>query len=302
MGIKSTLVVPSIVASGTGGGGSVKTDTLLSITTAPSGTFEAGSKYYNSTTKKIYTATSANTWENATESDPEFGTYYTYNNQTYVWDGNSLELFELEDYQPKLVSGENIKTVNGNTLLGSGDLAIKTYQSYPANWPTTTTFSAFLNAINSDNTATAGMAYMGDLKCSGLPSELPNNANVEAIVEIMNSTTNSKAIHVTITSGTTSPYRWEYTYWNNGSNVSGWKGFLPMPQYLWYKGNVGTTITIADTSNASLVLVYKNGVLLEPPTEDSDSDLEINDYSISGTTLTLASALNADDKITIAIF
>ncbi len=32
--------------------------------------------------------------------------------------------WEEEDYQPKLVSGTNIKTVNGNSLLGSGDLTV----------------------------------------------------------------------------------------------------------------------------------------------------------------------------------
>ena len=77
---------------------------------------------------------------------------------------------------------------------------------------------------------------------------------------------------------------------------------LPIPQYTWYTGNTGTSITIVDTSNANLVLVYKNGLLLQPPTEDSDSDAIINDYSISGTTLTLTSELIAADKITVAIF
>lgn len=77
---------------------------------------------------------------------------------------------------------------------------------------------------------------------------------------------------------------------------------LPIPQYTWYTGNTGTSITIVDTSNANLVLVYKNGLLLQPPTEDSDSDVIINDYSINGTTLTLTSELLASDKITVAVF
>lgn len=64
------------------------------------------------------------------------------------------------------------------------------------------------------------------------------------------------------------------------------------PTITWYKNNTGTTVTIADTSEAALVKVYKNGLLLEP-TED---------YSISGTTLTLTSALIATDKITTEVF
>lgn len=64
------------------------------------------------------------------------------------------------------------------------------------------------------------------------------------------------------------------------------------PTLTWYTGNTGTSVTIADTSNVTLVKVYKNGILLEPTA----------DYSISGTTLTLVSALVSTDKITTEIF
>lgn len=72
------------------------------------------------------------------------------------------------------------------------------------------------------------------------------------------------------------------------------------PTLTWYKNNTGTTITIADTSSASLVKVYKNGLLLEPDT--SDSDESGNDYLISGTTLTLTEALVSTDKICVEVF
>lgn len=64
------------------------------------------------------------------------------------------------------------------------------------------------------------------------------------------------------------------------------------PTLTWYTGNTGTTVTIADTTSASLVKVYKNGILLQPS----------EDYSISGTTLTLVSALESQDKITTEVF
>ena len=64
------------------------------------------------------------------------------------------------------------------------------------------------------------------------------------------------------------------------------------PTLKWYKNNTGSSITIDDTSSASLVKVYKNGVLLEPTA----------DYSISGTSLTLTTALTADDKITTEVY
>ena len=65
-----------------------------------------------------------------------------------------------------------------------------------------------------------------------------------------------------------------------------------VPTIKWYKNNTGSSITIDDTSSASLVKVYKNGVLLEP-TED---------YTISGTVLTLTTELISTDKITTEVF
>lgn len=65
-----------------------------------------------------------------------------------------------------------------------------------------------------------------------------------------------------------------------------------VPTLKWYKNNTGSTITIDDTSSASLVKIYKNGVLLEP----------IEDYMISGTTLTLTTELISSDKITTEVF
>ena len=64
------------------------------------------------------------------------------------------------------------------------------------------------------------------------------------------------------------------------------------PTLTWYTGNTGTTVTIADTSAAALVKIYKNGLLLEPTA----------DYSISGTTLTMVTALVSTDKITTEVF
>ena len=64
------------------------------------------------------------------------------------------------------------------------------------------------------------------------------------------------------------------------------------PTLTWYTNVTGTTVTISDTSSADLVKIYKNGLLLQP-TED---------YTISGTTLTLVTALVSTDKITVEVF
>lgn len=95
--------VQYLIELGGDGGGSAKQATLLSITTAPSGTFEKGSQYYNSNTKLIYTAVEDNTWDGAKPSNPEFGTIYIFDNQGtteyYQWDGDNLVETDLEKYQ-----------------------------------------------------------------------------------------------------------------------------------------------------------------------------------------------------------
>lgn len=75
------------------------------------------------------------------------------------------------------------------------------------------------------------------------------------------------------------------------ANAGGGGGSVPT--LTWYTvSTAGNTLTIADTSSAQLVKIYKNGLLLQP-TED---------YTISGTTLTTVGALVVGDKITTEVF
>ena len=75
--------------------------------------------------------------------------------------------------------------------------------------------------------------------------------------------------------------------------AAGGSGGGSVPTLTWYTvSTAGNTLTIADTSSAQLVKIYKNGVLLQP-TED---------YTISGTTLTTVTALVVGDKITTEVF
>lgn len=115
---------------------------------------------------------------------------------------------------------QSVKTINGNTITGSGNLVITTFTTYPVDWPTTGTTKAFCDAIAADTSATEGMAYLGEVTLSDLPGGIVNS---EIKVEIMSGTTAlNKVILLTLTSGNVSPYQWQYTYWNNGSSVSGW--------------------------------------------------------------------------------
>lgn len=156
----------------------------------------------------------------------------------WIWDGDNSEWVDSDrkgqvtsvnnqtgavTVQETLVNQTNIKSVNGNSLLGSGNLELSTYLTYPAGWTTNSTTKAFCDDIAADTTAIGGKAYLGEVTLSDLPASM---ANAEIVVEIMAGTTaQNKVIVLTCTSGNTAPYTWKYTYWNNGTNVSGWKGF-----------------------------------------------------------------------------
>ena len=128
--------------------------------------------------------------------------------------------------QDTLVSGTNIKTINGNSVIGSGNVQIKTYQSFNSSWVVNSTTDVFCANVDADANAVEGMAYMGDVYFTDLPSEFPSSANADAVVEIITGTgTSGKVIHIILTSGNINPYHWEYTYWNNGSSTSGWIGY-----------------------------------------------------------------------------
>jgi len=70
-----------------------------------------------------------------------------------------------------LISGVNIKTINGESIVGQGNLAIKSYHTFGNNWDTST-MKKLCNSIVEDSTAEAGMSYYGKFTGSGLPSGL----------------------------------------------------------------------------------------------------------------------------------
>lgn len=62
----------------------------------------------------------------------------------------------------------------------------------------------------------------------------------------------------------------------------------------WFSGISGTTLDISPIESTRVYKVYKNGLLLEPSIED-----KINDYSMSGTTITFTTELLDGDKIAV---
>ena len=164
-------------------------------------------------------------------------------NDTYFYDGTNWTLLKTGSAVSSVngLTGDiSIKSINGNSLLGSGDLELSTYLPYPNGWTTTQSTADFCNDIANDNTAIVGKAYLGEVTINDLPAGI---ANAEIVVEIMSGTTAlDKVIVLTMTSGNQAPYMWKYTYWNNGGSTSGWIGFQPeLPDQSSHAGEVITT-------------------------------------------------------------
>lgn len=168
----------------------------------------------------------------------------------------------LANKQDTLVNQVNIKSVNGNSLVGSGDVPITTYRTFPASWTIDGTFAELMQDIENDATAVKGNVYLGEITCS----DLPFVGNADTLIEIYDGTGTNKTIVSTINSGTTSPYYWRYTYWviSDVVHTSGWQSFVPTERTINGKAlttditltpsDIGAEPTLPTTSTANKVL------------------------------------------------
>lgn len=133
----------------------------------------------------------------------------------------------LEKKQDTLVSGTNIKTVNGESVLGSGNINIKANQTFPTNWRTanTNTMAQLVEDVYKDSTATEGNMYMKTIYNRGLPAGI---VNAEVKIEILKSENGVKVVLYTITSSDIEPYHWEMTA--VGTEMTEWRHWLTQHQ------------------------------------------------------------------------
>lgn len=123
------------------------------------------------------------------------------------------------------VADIELKTVDGQSITGEGNVEIKSYKTFDQSWRTDGTTKQFCDDINADEDAIVGMEYLGGVTFTDFPASGLVNADV--VVDIIAMTAGKKVIRLTMTSGSVSPYHWEYTYWSDGAHVSGWQAWQP---------------------------------------------------------------------------
>ena len=128
--------------------------------------------------------------------------------------------------QDNLVSGTNIKTIAGQSILGEGNLDIQQVvlanEQMPEDWDTSHTMHDLIESINADEDAVPGKIYLSTVNISDLPGGM---GQAEVKVEIMGVQSGKKILLFSITSADISPYRWEYTAYN--ASEGPWRSWLP---------------------------------------------------------------------------
>lgn len=180
-------------------------------------------------------------YESDLPNNPSLGDAYTVkyrglsgevvNGQEYVWGkyenvNQWIALgSDMSQYQDKLVSGTNIKTINGSSILGSGNIATPTYTPFKSSWRHDT-IAHLLSDINSDTDAVVGRSYLGEVNTVTTVEGL-FNGNAEILVNIMNGGNTSKVIWCIVSSSNVDPYHWEATFINGNISPKGWTPFVP---------------------------------------------------------------------------
>ena len=154
-------------------------------------------------------------------SEGEIGKIYVdlSNGYTYRWSGTEYVYVGMTDIDDEM--SETSTNPVQNRVITDAIENIKTYRGFKPEWPTNTTLLALLQAVNADADAKVGMAFLGEVTCSGMPF----SGNGELTLSIMNKSGSNKVIWLQMSSSNVSPYYWEATYWNGV--VTEWRSYMP---------------------------------------------------------------------------
>ena len=197
----------------------------------------------------------------------------------------------INQKQDTLVSGENIKTINGSSILGEGNIVLdtSTYKGLPETWDTTHSMAELIASINADSNAVPGKSYLGTVQLSDLPAGM---MQAELIIDIMDQldVDGSKVIVFSLSSADISPYKWEYT--SAYGRAGAWRSWA----------TVATLATVASTGD------YND--LINKPTIPSVPDITaVNEAlarannvnaTLNGTVVTVTDSTGTSNSVDLA--
>lgn len=142
-----------------------------------------------------------------------------------------------------------LKTINGESLQGTGNITTKSYHIFNSNWNTSSILSLCQSMV-SDNTVEAGLSYYGKFQGSGLPAGI---GQAEMTINVIaDDQSNGKSLILTAYSVDTAPYKWEAQYVKiNGNYPSSitWRQYLTQHQDISGKANISDVYTKEQVNN-----------------------------------------------------
>lgn len=172
--------------------------------------------WYNTSNDKLYTYKNGQ-W---IESDPSVGVFYLYNNQYYLWDGNSLEVTDLNIYEKIANKSTSINSQTANDITYPTTKAVSDYvttKSFVKNFSdagitqTSGTMVQLAQDIQSKHLETGTIVY-GEITCS----DMPFHGNAEVRVEVLETKgapNYYQVLEFTLFSTTDAPYQWSFMYY-----------------------------------------------------------------------------------------
>lgn len=199
----------------------------------------------------------------------------------------------INQKQDTLVSGVNIKTINGSSVLGEGNIVLdtSTYKGLPETWDTTHSMTELIASINADSNAVPGKSYLGTVSLSDLPAGM---MQAELIIDIMDQldVDGSKVIVFSLSSADISPYKWEYT--SAYGRLGAWRSWvIEQQQADWnqadttakdYIKNKPTIPSVPDITAVNEALARANNV----------------NATLSGTVVTITNSAGTSSSVDLA--
>lgn len=138
---------------------------------------------------------------------------------------NRVVTAALNEKQDTLVSGTNIKTINGQSIVGEGNVETPTYTPFKSTWRHDTV-THLLADINADTSIVAGQSFLGEVDHVTAIEGL-FDGNAEILVNVMNGSGANKVIWCVVSSSNVEPYHWEATFVSGTISPKGWTAFVP---------------------------------------------------------------------------
>lgn len=151
--------------------------------------------------------------DSSTEANNVYDEYiWLTNKNTYEKLGSFSTSIDLSNYQPKLVSGQNIKTINGQSILGSGNIEIVVGDAFPSDGVEGQYLKKSNTGVKWDD---GDVFYLN-------PRDLGSSVTQDTYNKLVNAITNNKIIYIVSNFG--------------GEN----RAFFPIESY--YNESIGITI------------------------------------------------------------